>query len=263
MLSSLSPLSARIGEDAADPVHRISARVHGFRTPGDNPRLMPATGDSTHRSLCMKKRGIMLSAGPVILASASAARREMLEAAGLDVRCSPVAVDEEEIRRSLEADGASAAEAAVTLAEHKAARAASQLGAEAAGVPVIGADQILDCNGIWFAKPPDRDHARAQLLSLRGRTHTLVSGVCVVRNGVAIWHHVAEARLRMRPFSDAFADRYLDAMGDCALATVGGYELEGLGSHLFDRVDGDWFTILGMPLLPLLDHLRLTGILLA
>ncbi|MEX2642431.1 MAG: nucleoside triphosphate pyrophosphatase [Acetobacterales bacterium] len=203
----------------------------------------------------------VLSTRPVILASASAARREMLEAAGLDVRCRPVAVDEEEIRRALAADRASAAEAAATLAEHKAVRAASQLGSEAARVPIIGADQILDCNGIWFAKPPDRDHARAQLLSLRGKTHTLVSGVCVVRDGSAVWHHVSEARLRMRPFSDGFADLYLDAMGDRALATVGGYELEGLGSHLFDRVDGDWFTILGMPLLPLLDHLRLTGIL--
>lgn len=226
---------------------------------------MHRRGRLIHRCLCMAvamtAEAQILADVSVVLASGSATRRRMLEDAGLSVHVRPAAVDEEEIRRALQADSASAADAAVTLAEHKAMRTASSLAPEDSGLPVIGADQILDCNGLWFAKPPDRDHARAQLAALKGKTHSLVSGVCVVRNGSAVWHHVEEARLRMRPFSVTFLDRYLDAMGDTVLQTVGGYQAEGLGGQLFDRIEGDWFTILGMPLLPLLDHLRLTGIL--
>jgi septum formation protein len=124
---------------------------------------------------------------------------------------------------------------------------------------VIGADQMLDCKGVWFDKPADRRQARAQLVALRGRTHVLSSAACVYRDGQRLWHAVQQARLTMRPFSDEFLDEYLSAVGDDVTGSVGAYRLEGLGSHLFARVEGDWFTILGLPLLPLLDFLRGQG----
>jgi septum formation protein len=203
-----------------------------------------------------------LSGQSVVLASSSEVRRRMLEMAGVVITVKPVSIEEAEIRRSMETEGVTAEDATVALAEHKARRAASSLPDGLAGAPVIGSDQILDCNGIWFAKPADKDHAWAQLSVLRGKTHRLISGVCVVGGDAAVWHHVDVAHLRMRMFSDAFLDRYLDAMGDMATETVGGYQIEGLGNQLFDSTEGDLFTILGMPLLPLLDHLRTHAILL-
>jgi septum formation protein len=115
---------------------------------------------------------------------------------------------------------------------------------------------MLVCGDVWFDKPPDLDHARAQLMALRSRTHELVTAVVVFRNGEVLWHHVARARLTMRNFSDAFLDDYLSAAGDSVLASVGAYQLEKLGAHLFARIEGDYFTILGLPLLPLLEFLR-------
>ncbi|HET7595036.1 MAG TPA: Maf family protein, partial [Stellaceae bacterium] len=121
-------------------------------------------------------------------------------------------------------------------------------------------DQMLDCAGTWFDKPHDRADARAQLVALRGKRHELVSAVTVVRNGAVIWHLVDRPRLAMRAFSDDFLDTYLAALGDEALASVGVYQLEGLGAQLFERVEGDYFSILGLPLLPLLDFLRGHGV---
>lgn len=115
---------------------------------------------------------------------------------------------------------------------------------------------MLECDGAWFDKPADRAEAKAHLQALRGRKHRLVSGVVALMNGQRQWHHVDVATLTMRDFSDAFIDRYLDAMGDAVLTSVGAYQLEGLGSQLFNRIEGDYFTILGMPLLPVLDYLR-------
>ena len=139
-------------------------------------------------------------APPVVLASASAARARLLCAAGLQVERQAAAVDEEAMKEALKAEGASPAQVAETLAELKAQRVA----ARQPGALVIGADQMLSCNDIWFDKPPDRDHAAAQLRALSGRTHTLWTAVCVVRSGSRMWHHNAAARLTMRPLSDDF-----------------------------------------------------------
>lgn len=188
----------------------------------------------------------------LILASASAARAAMLRQAGLDFTIVPARVDEAEIKRGLQAEGASVREAAEALAELKALR----------GTPagddsfVIGADQMLACDGRWYDKPADLAEARAQLLALRGKTHELVSAVVLMRNGSAIWRHAETARLTMRDFSDGFLDAYLAQAGDAVLQSVGCYQLEGLGVQLFSRIQGDFFTILGLPLLPLLDMLR-------
>lgn len=192
----------------------------------------------------------------VVLASGSRTRAEMLERAGVRVTLAPAAVDEEEIKLAARAEGAPVEDVAEALAELKAQRVTRKH----PGALVIGADQMLECEGRWFDKPADRAAARAQLQELRGRTHRLVSCAVVIRDGERLWHHVDRARLTMRPFSDAFLDSYLGASGDDVLQSVGAYHLEGLGAQLFHRVDGDFFTILGLPLLPLLGFLRVHGV---
>lgn len=188
----------------------------------------------------------------LVLASASAARASLLENAGFRITRAPAAIDEAEVKASFRREGGDASACAVALATAKAARI-SQRHRDAF---VVGADQMLVCGDVWFDKPPDLDHARAQLITLRGRTHELVTATVVFRNGEDLWHHVARARLTMRNFSDAFLDDYLAAVGDSVLNSVGAYQLEGLGAHLFARIEGDYFTILGLPLLPLLEFLR-------
>jgi septum formation protein len=193
---------------------------------------------------------------PVVLASASGTRAEILRKAGVPFVVEPAAVDEAEMKRSLAAEGATPADAALALAELKARKAA----ARHPGAFVIGADQILECNGVWFDKPPDLDHARAQLRSLRGHSHRLVSSVCVVRDGERVWHETDTAELTMRRFSDAFLDSYLEKVGGAVCGWVGAYQVEGLGAQLFSRVRGDHYTILGLPLIPLLAFLREHGV---
>lgn len=188
----------------------------------------------------------------LILASASPSRAAMLRSAGLDFSIQPARVDESEIKLALQAEGAPASEAATTLAELKAQRAATAAG----GDFVIGADQMLVCEGRWYDKPETMQAARDHLLSLRGRTHELVSAVVLARGGSVIWRHVDVARLTMRDFSEEFLDAYLVQAGEAVLSSVGAYQLEGLGVQLFSRIQGDFFTILGLPLLPLLDILR-------
>jgi septum formation protein len=176
----------------------------------------------------------------------------MLRQAGLDFTVEAAAVDEDEVKRALRVEGADAGRAAEMLAELK----AMHVSGRRPGALVIGADQILDCNGAWFDKPADRATARRDLAILRGRDHQQITAACVVRDGVLIWHTTQRARLTMRDFSDDFLDRYLDAAGGGILGCAGGYQLEGVGVQLFSRVDGDYFAILGLPLLPLLDFLR-------
>ncbi len=192
----------------------------------------------------------------IILASESRSRRELLQHAGLHFRAQPARIDETEVKASLRAEQADAAAAAETLAELKAIKVSRY----APGALVIGADQILECEGRWFDKPPDRAGAAAHLRALVGKTHALVTAVCVVRDGVRIWHHREAAYLTMRPLDAAFIESYLDAAGPEVLETVGAYRLEGLGAQLFTKVSGDYFTVLGLPLLPLLGFLREHGV---
>ncbi|HEX6840544.1 MAG TPA: Maf family protein [Stellaceae bacterium] len=193
-----------------------------------------------------------IGGGPVVLASASAARAAILTGAGIEVLRDPAGIDEDEIKRSFRASGGDAVACATALAETKAMRVSARHN----DALVVGADQMLDCAGTWFDKPRDRGEARAQLVALRGKRHELVSAVIVVKNGAVIWHFVDRPRLTMRAFSDRFLDAYMAALGDNALASVGVYQLEGLGVQLFERIEGDYFSILGLPLLPLLDFLR-------
>ena len=195
----------------------------------------------------------MTAASPLlVLASASMTRAEMLRRAGLACAVDPAHVDEDEVKRALRTSGASAGDLAEALGELKARKISARHG----GALVIGADQVLECQGKWFDKPADRAAARAQLLELRGKTHDLISSVCVLRDGARLWHHTGRARLTVRPFSEGFLDDYLDRVGSAVLQSVGAYQLEGMGAQLFSRVEGDYFTILGLPLLPLLDFLR-------
>jgi septum formation protein len=142
--------------------------------------------------------------------------------------------------------------AAIALAELK----ALQVSRARPGRLVLGADQMLDCDGAWLDKPQSREAAKNQLLSLRDKTHRLTSAAVLARDGQRIWHHAAAAKLTMRAFTDTFLDRYLDAAGDAVLGSVGAYQLEGLGAQMFKQIDGDFFTILGLPLLAVLDMLR-------
>jgi septum formation protein len=192
----------------------------------------------------------------VVLASESRWRLGLLQRAGLQLRAEPARVDEDEVKTSLRAEQAEAAVAAETLAELKAIK----ISRYAPGALVIGADQILECEGRWFDKPPDRAGAATHLRALGGKTHALETAACVVRDGVRIWHHREAPRLTMRPLDDAFIESYLDAAGPEIMETVGAYNLEGLGAQLFTKVSGDYFTILGLPLLPLLGFLREHGV---
>ena len=199
---------------------------------------------------------VLPSSGPeIVLASASVSRAQLLSNAGVSFTAQAADVDEGSIKNTFRSDGAAALDVAETLAELKAVTI-SQTRPHAL---VIGADQILDLDGMWFDKPTDIDHARDHLKTLRGRTHHLATAVAVVRDGTRIWHMRDCPMLTMRPFSDAFLDRYLSAAGDAILSSVGAYHLEGSGAQLFSCIEGDFFSILGLPLLPLLACLREHG----
>jgi septum formation protein len=197
--------------------------------------------------------GLWLASSPLVLASGSTVRRALLEAAGIPVEARPANLDE----RAIEADAPSEDPSAVAalLSREKALWVA-------AGVPgrlVVGADQTLALGRRRFDKPADRAAARAQLKTLAGRTHELHAAVAVARGRDVLFEHVAVARLTMRPLSEIFLDRYLDAVGAAVSASVGAYQVEAIGIGLFDRIEGDHFTILGLPLLPLLAYLRAEG----
>ncbi|EKV32155.1 Septum formation protein Maf [Caenispirillum salinarum AK4] len=193
----------------------------------------------------------------LILASGSRTRQKMLADAGVPFTVEVPRVDEDGVKAGMKNEGAKPGDVAEALAELKATRV-SRKHPEAL---VVGADQMLACEGLWYDKPHDIEAARAQLHGLRGRTHELVSCAVVVQGGKRIWHHIDSAKLTMRPFSEDFLSEYLEKVGEDATHSVGGYQIEGLGAQLFTHVRGDYFTILGMPLLPLLDVLRNHGVL--
>lgn len=190
----------------------------------------------------------------MILASTSPTRLAMLRAAGLDPTPIAPRVDEATIRDALVAEGAHPRDIADALAEMKAVKVSTKR----PGL-VIGADQTLDLKGRLIDKASSLDEARQRLLELRGTTHKLHSAVVVARDGRPIWRIVESAKLSVRPFSEAWLDQYIEKRGESLLWSVGCYELESEGVQLFDQVDGDYFTILGLPLIGLLDFLRLHG----
>ena len=192
----------------------------------------------------------------LILASQSLSRRALLIGAGLDFEALPAAVDEITIREAARAEGNSAADTAILLADAKAARIARRY-PEAI---IIGADQMLVCNGEWFDKPDDVAAARNHLQKLRNHAHELVTAMVVWRNGQRAWHHLATPRLVMRDFSDAFLDDYLAREGAFVTQSVGAYRLEGMGIQLMRDIRGEHTAILGLPLLPLLAYLRGSGV---
>lgn len=195
--------------------------------------------------------------GPrLILASASPARLALLRGAGLVLEAIPAPIDEEAAKESLRAEGADPETLAAALAGLKAAAVSTRH----PGALVIGGDQVLDLEGRMFDKPANPEVARDQLLALRGRSHRLISAAVLMREGARIWHAARSVRMTVRDFSDDFLDAYLAAAGESVCGSVGAYRLEETGAQLFERIEGDYFTVLGLPLLPLLDALRAQGV---
>jgi septum formation protein len=196
---------------------------------------------------------LWLGKEPLVLASRSKIRRALLTTAGIPLEIRAADLDE----RTVETGAASATPGAIAahLAREKAIAVAKTNPARL----TLGADQTLALDVERFTKPADRAAARVQLQALRGRVHELHSAIAFVRDAEVLFEYVGVARLTMRAFSDSFLDRYLDAAGDAATESVGAYQLEGLGIQLFERVDGDYFTVLGLPLLQALDFLRCRG----
>lgn len=194
----------------------------------------------------------------LVLASASAARARLLSAAGVPFRAMPAEVPEARLREELQAAGADTARAAFELARRKALAVTDRVDADAL---VLGADQILEFEGRWVAKCADAAAAAELLGRLRGRRHRLVTAAVLLRRGRLRWRHVETVELEMRAFSDRFLAHYLACCGPDILRSVGAYELEGRGAQLFARIEGDFFSVLGLPLLPLLEGLRREGVL--
>lgn len=192
----------------------------------------------------------------LLLASASRIRLALLHAACVAAEAVPARVDEEQIRLSLQAEGAGVRDIADTLAEMKARKIAERR----PDALVLGCDQILEADRKPFAKPETPAEARSQLIELRGKTHRLLSAAVLYQAGKPVWRHVGEARLTMRDFSDSYLDDYIARNWDSLRHSVGGYKLEEEGVRLFSRIEGDHFTILGLPLLPLLSYLGTRGI---
>ncbi len=200
-------------------------------------------------------KNLLQAASPrLVLASGSAARAALLASAGLVFEAVAPGVDEGPTKAAARASRTTPAEAALTLARLKAQAMIRP------GAVVLGCDQMLSCGEDWFDKPAGLPAARAQLQALRGCRHTLHTATVAWRDGSELWRHVAFPCLTMRPFSDAFLDSYLELEGAAVLGSVGAYRLEGLGAHLFDRIEGEHSAILGLPLTPLLGFLRRCGI---
>ncbi|MBB4186681.1 Maf-like protein [Sinorhizobium terangae] len=191
----------------------------------------------------------------LVLASASPFRRALLENAGLAFQARAAEIDERALEEPLEKAGASPVNVALALAEAKAKDVARHF----SGALVIGSDQTMSLGSRVYHKPKDMSEAADHLLSLSGQTHSLNSAIVLVRGGEVVWRHVSSAHMTVRPLSRGFVERHLSRVGEKALASVGAYQLEGEGIQLFEKIEGDYFTILGLPLLPLLSKLRDLG----
>lgn len=191
----------------------------------------------------------------LVLASSSPFRRQLMENAGLQFLAQAADIDERAIEAPLEAAGASPDEVALELARAKALDVSHKNPAKL----VIGSDQTMSLGSRVYHKPKDRAASKDHLLSLSGKTHRLNSAVAFARDGQVIWEHVTHADMTVRPLTDEFVERHLARVGDKALKSVGAYQLEGEGIQLFEKIDGDYFTIIGLPLLAVLGELRRLG----
>ncbi|MEM9178625.1 MAG: Maf family protein [Pseudomonadota bacterium] len=192
----------------------------------------------------------------IILASGSASRRSLLAGAGVQAQSIKPNVDEDAAKKAMRSEGLSVSNQAMRLAEMKAVKVSSQV----QGL-VIGGDQMLNLEGEAFDKPINLEGAAKHLKKLSGKTHTLETAIVIAESGEPIWRHMARPHLTVRTLSDAFIDSYIKSCGPPLLTTVGAYQLEGLGAQLFSKIEGDYFSILGLPLLPLLDYLRIRNVL--
>ena len=192
----------------------------------------------------------------IILASGSASRRSLLAGAGVQAQSIKPNVDEDAAKRGMRSEGLSVSNQAMRLAEMKAVKVSSQV----EGL-VIGGDQMLNLEGEAFDKPINLDGAAKHLKKLSGKTHTLETAIVIAENGEPIWRHMARPHLTVRTLSDGFIRSYIQSCGPPLLTTVGAYQLEGLGAQRFSKIEGDYFSVLGLPLLPLLDYLRIRNVL--
>ena len=192
----------------------------------------------------------------IILASGSASRRALLAGAGVDAESIKPNVDEDTAKAAMREDGMSVRDQAMQLAEMKAVKVSRTKPGF-----VIGGDQMLNLEGEAFDKPDDLDAAASHLRKLSGKSHTLETAIVIAENGEPIWRHLARPKLTVRTLSNAFIESYIEACGPALLSTVGAYQLEGMGAQIFSEIEGDYFSILGLPLLPLLDYFRVRGLL--
>lgn len=198
-----------------------------------------------------------LPAHQLILASASATRRQMFDAAGVDIEGIAAPIDEAAIKHAAIAEDMAPQDIAVLLAEMKASAVAMRHTDPAF---VIGCDQILVCDGVLYSKPTDRDMAARHLMALSGRSHELITAAVIYRDGQRIWHHIETPTLTMRSFDATFVDQYLEAIGPAAFFSPGSYQVEGAGVHLFQKITGCHYAVLGMPILQILAFLREHGL---